>query len=60
MKYIDFDLFGDIMLLTLVIGTSIYFFRISKIIAYLGVISFIIKVMGMKYKNTGDKKEAQT
>jgi hypothetical protein len=55
MKYIDFDLLGDIMLLNIVIGTSIYFMGVSKVIAYLGITAFTIKIIGLKCRNLGDK-----
>lgn len=57
MKFIDFDLMGDIMLLIMIIATSIYFMSVSKVIAYLGITAFAIKILGLKQLNNSEDKK---
>jgi hypothetical protein len=50
MKYIDFDLIGDILLIAMAIALSVYFMGVSKVISYFLIIAYAIKIIGMKFK----------
>ena len=46
---IEFDLFGDILLIVFVIGIGFYFWSSSRLLSFLSFLIVVIKVIGLKY-----------